>query len=658
MTKRKPSEITPLLHPNQQQTKYKEEHDDRHSGGCGLCCIIGKLCLPCIKCGACAAWCLCGSGATGQQKDMPTLSTQISRAMPYIWPSGNPKLKLRIVISLAILVLVRVINLFTPISLKHSVDEVTRLEFPLFWATTYCVLRILSSFGKDLRSLVWLDVSLYTTRTISTAVFAHLHSLSMSYHLTRKTGEVLKVIDRGTTGLSSLLEMFLANILPMLGDLLMTCIYFIVSPLSFWYMVIIVLSLVLYMFLTFRLTSWRQKYRREMNEKTDRVSTAAIDSLLNFETVKYFSAEKKETERYRGYVVDLQSTNIKVRRSLVLLNLMQNLSINLGMLGIMLLAGVQAANGTITPGDFVMINAYLVQLQAPLSWLGTAYTQITQSMVDCEKLFKVLEINANIVDKPGAGELVVTHGAVEFKDVSFWYDERQQILKHVSFKVPPGKKLAVVGQTGSGKSTLGRLLYRLYDVQEGSVLVDGQNVKDVTQYSLRKAIGIVPQDTVLFNNTIEFNIAYGSVDRIVPPEHVEHASRVAQIYDKIAHFPDKFSTMVGERGLRLSGGEKQRVAIARTVLKNPKLLLLDEATSALDSATERQIQHELDELCRDRTTIVIAHRLSTVVDADEILVMHEGEIAERGRHAELLSQEGMYATLWRAQQEKEEEDGA
>eukprot|EP01006_Ploeotia_vitrea_P051775 TRINITY_DN67601_c5_g1_i1.p1 TRINITY_DN67601_c5_g1~~TRINITY_DN67601_c5_g1_i1.p1 ORF type:complete len:624 (+),score=8.33 TRINITY_DN67601_c5_g1_i1:57-1928(+) len=593
-----------------------------------------------------------------QDNDIPSLTEQLSRAWPYVWPRDNFALRLRVILCFIMIAIGRAIKWLIPQTLKYVVNGLAVLVFPLEWTLAYCFLRIFDSFFRDMRSYVWLPVGQNATLMLATSVFAHLQSLSVSYHLTRKTGEVLKVIDRGTTGVSTMLEMTLVNIMPAVLDTIVTLLYFLLSPtLSAWYSLILFSGLLTYAWLTVRLTMWRQKYRRELNERIDKASALATDSLLNFETVKYFSAEKKELEGYTEVILLRQESGRKLRKTLVLLHLAQNVSSYVAMLGAMLLAGWQAYTGAITPGDFVLVHTYVLQCVAPLQQIANAYHMLSQGVVDAEKMFKVLDIRPEIVDKPEAKDLVVTRGEVEFRNINFWYKETRDsvshVLKDVSFTLPSGKKTAVVGPTGSGKSTLGRLLYRLYELQEGTILVDGQNIQDVTQHSLRKAIGIVPQDTVLFNNSISFNIGYGSPSFVVPSEHVEHAAQVSQIYDRVQTFSEKFETLVGERGLRLSGGEKQRVAIARTVLKNPQILLLDEATSALDSQTEQQIQTALNTLSRNRTTMVIAHRLSTIVDADEILVLNGGCIVERGTHSELLALQGLYHSLWQAQLEEE-----
>nr|CAG4645401.1 EOG090X02PU [Lynceus sp. MCZ IZ 141354] len=502
-------------------------------------------------------------------------------------------------------------------------------------------------FLNNFRSFLWIAVQQYTTRETEIGLFGHLHHLSLRWHLGRKTGEVLRVVNRGTDSINSLLSYLLFNILPTIVDIIVAIVYF-AAAFNGWFSLIVFLTMAIYMVFTVLVTEWRTKYKRKMNEQDNKLRARAVDSLLNFETVKYYGAEKYEVQQYQDVMLKYQAEEWKSTASLNVLNTVQNIIMTGGLLaGSLLCVHLVVDVKSLTVGDFVLFGSVLSQLYTPLNWFGTYYRVIQQSFIDVENMLDLLKEKQEVKDNPGALPLKVTRGRIEFKNVCFGYRPERDILKGISFAVDPGQTVAIVGPSGEGKSTIVRLLFRFYDVQEGAILFDDQDVRSVTQESLRHVIGVVPQDTVLFNNTIKFNIQYARVD--ATDEEVYEAAKLADIHDKILSFPDGYNTMVGERGLKLSGGEKQRVAIARTLLKSPAFVLLDEATSALDTHTERNIQSALNKVCVNRTTLVVAHRLSTIVNADVILVLKDGVVAERGHHDELMNLNGIYADMWNKQ---------
>ena len=572
----------------------------------------------------------------------------LRRLLPYLWEFRG-----RVVLAVIFLVTAKLANITVPIVMKAIVDGLSGdkalLAVPVALLLAYAVLRLSSTVFNELRDVVFVKVAQRAMRRIALEVFHHLHALSLRFHLERQTGGLTRDIERGTRGISTLLSFMVFSVLHTLLEIALVT-GFLIYRFDVWFGVITVAAIVLYVALTFVISEWRTKHRRQMNELDSKANTKAIDSLLNYETVKYFGNEGYEAKRYDGNLQSYERAVVTSEASLGLLNAVQAAVIALAVSLLMWRAADGIVAGNLTLGDLVMVNALLIQLYIPLNFLGVMYREIKQAIVDMEKMFRLLGENREVEDKPGAPALAVRGGAIRFENVDFGYDSRREILKNVSFEVPAGRKVAVVGASGSGKSTLARLLFRFYDVNRGRITIDGQDLRDVTQASVRAALGVVPQDTVLFNDTIYYNIAYGRPE--AAREEVENAARVAHISDFIARLPDHWDTMVGERGLKLSGGEKQRVSIARTLLKNPPILVFDEATSALDSRTEKSIQAELAEISRDRTTLVIAHRLSTIVDADEILVLDHGEIVERGGFRDLLAANGRFAEMWRLQQEE------
>ncbi|MGH1446753.1 MAG: ABCB family ABC transporter ATP-binding protein/permease [Cognatishimia sp.] len=576
----------------------------------------------------------------------------IRRVAPYLWPKGKLWVKQRVVLAMLALIASKAIAVYVPQIYKQVVnvlaaEGVSPLMLGAVGLTVaYGMARLMAVAFQNLRDAIFAKVGQRALRQLALETFEHIHRLSMRYHITRKTGGLSRIIERGVKGVEFLLRFMLFSIGPLILELLLIAgiLYF---ALDVWYLAVIVLTIAAYVWFTFKVTEWRVKLRREMNDQDTDANQKAIDSLLNFETVKYFGAESREAARYDQSMKGYEAAALKTAYSLAGLNVGQSILITSGLVVVMVMAAMGVENGTLTVGDFVMVNAYMIQITMPLNFLGTVYREIRQSLVDMGEMFDLLEQPAEISDADDAKPLKVDGGRIELKDVEFGYDEERPILKGVTLAVDAGQNVAIVGASGSGKSTIGRLLFRFYDVQAGALRIDGQDVRDVTQQSLHDAIGVVPQDTVLFNDTIRYNIAYGRDGASY--EDIVAAAEAAQIHDFIMSLPDGYETTVGERGLKLSGGEKQRVGIARTLLKNPPLLLLDEATSALDTETEQSIQDALALAGHGRTVITIAHRLSTIAEADRIVVLEKGVIVEEGTHTDLLEREGRYAQLWHRQ---------
>jgi ABC-type transport system involved in Fe-S cluster assembly fused permease/ATPase subunit len=577
----------------------------------------------------------------------------LARLIPYLWPKNASDLRLRVVVALVFLALAKLINVGVPVLYKRAIDALTPgtaavIVVPVMLVIAYGGARVLAQVFGELRDAVFAKVGQRAVRQIALRTFRHLHALSLRFHLERQTGGLSRAIERGIRGMDFLLSYMLFSAIPTVLEIALVA-GILWSYFDWTFAAVTLVTVVLYVVFTFAITDWRVRFRREMNDRDSEANTRAIDSLLNFETVKYFANEAHEASRFDVALQAYEKAAVKSQTTLAFLNVGQGIIIAVGLVVVMLLAGSGVAAGRLTVGAFVMVNAYLVQLYMPLNFLGVVYRNIKQSLIDLESMFRLLDVNAEVMDRPGAAPLEVTRGEILFDHVSFRYDERRPILEDVSFRVPPGGTVAIVGSSGAGKSTISRLLFRFYDVDEGRILIDGQDIRDVTQDSLRRAIGVVPQDTVLFNDSIRYNVAYGRPG--AGAEEIEEAARLANIHDFVAKLPDGYKTQVGERGLKLSGGEKQRVAIARVVLKAPRILVFDEATSALDTKTEREIQENLEEVSHDRTTLMIAHRLSTVIHADEILVLEQGRVVERGNHAALLAKSGLYAAMWSRQQE-------
>jgi ATP-binding cassette, subfamily B, heavy metal transporter len=580
---------------------------------------------------------------------------------PYLWPRGATETKIRVVIAIVLLIAAKIATVAVPALFGRAVDALdpsklggsaALVAVPIGLILGYGALRVGQQAFAELRDYVFAKVGQRAIRTIALEIFHHLHALALRFHLDRQTGGLSRAIERGIKGIDFLLRFMLFNILPTLVEISLVC-GILWSLYGFWFSFVTFVSVAAYIAFTVSFTEWRLKYRRAMNESDSEANTKAIDSLLNYETVKYFGNEAHEASRYDESMQRYEKAAVRSLTTLALLNIGQGLIIAAGLTAMLLMGADRVAAGSMSIGAFAAVNLYLMQLFQPLNFLGFVYREIKQSLVDMEQMFGLLDVNREIADAPGALPLAVSDGTVRFTDVVFGYDARRPILKGVSFYVPAGRKVAIVGPTGAGKSTISRLLFRFYDVDGGSIAIDGQDIRGVQQKSLRAAIGIVPQDTVLFNDTIFYNIRYGRPG--ATRAEVEAAAKLAQVHEFVLGLPDGYETKVGERGLKLSGGEKQRVAIARTILKDPKILLFDEATSALDTHTEQDIQAALRLVSKDRTTLVIAHRLSTVVDADEIIVLDAGRIVERGGHNELLEKGGMYAGLWARQQEAAEQ---
>jgi len=576
---------------------------------------------------------------------------------PYLWPKNRPDLRTRVVFAVFCLVLAKLTTVSVPFFFGKAVDTLSgdvvavAIAVPIGLIAAYALARVTMQAFAQLRDAIFAKVAFNAVRQVAGETFRHIHELSLRFHLERRTGGLSRVIERGTKGIDTLLSFAVFSIFPTILELVLVC-GIMLWRFDVWFAVATAAMVIGYIQFTFAITRWRIRFRREMNDSDTEANTKAVDSLLNYETVKYFNAEEHEAKRFDKAMERFARASIKTQTSLSVLNSGQAVIVSAGLAAVMILAVLGVKDGRLTVGDLVMANTFLIQLYIPLNLLGTVYREIAQALVDMEAMFTLLHRRREVVDKPDAKPLQVKGGEIRFENVVFAYDPERTILKGISFTVPAGKTVAVVGPSGAGKSTLSRILYRFYDITSGRVSIDGQDIRDVTQKSLRAAIGIVPQDTVLFNDTIRYNIAYGRID--ADETEIEEAARLAQIEPFIEQLPDGFEATVGERGLKLSGGEKQRVAIARTLLKNPPILLLDEATSALDTHTEREIQAALKLISENRTALVIAHRLSTVVDADEILVLDGGRIVERGRHAELVEKGGAYAAMWNKQKEAAE----
>src|SRR6476469_6522997 len=603
---------------------------------------------------------------TATSPEKATLIGTLLHLWPYIWPSDRVDLKMRVVWSMVLLLAAKLATLSVPFTFKWAIDALTGADTapvqpsnwtmwliasPLIMTLSYGAVRVLMAVLTQWRDGLFARVAMHAVRKLAVLTFVHMHELSLRFHLERKTGGLTRVLERGRLGIEQIVRMVILQLVPALVEvsLLMAVLLW---KFDWRYLIVTLITVVVFMYYTYIATEWRIEIRRKMNESDTDANTKAIDSLLNYETVKYFGAEAREAARYDRSMERYESASVKTYPSLAVLNTGQAIIFTAGLTTAMLMCALGVRAGHNTVGDFVMINAMMIQLYTPLNFMGMVYREIKQAIIDIEKMFVVLSKSAEVRDLPGAKPLIVTSGHVRFDDVRFSYDPERTILKGLSFEVPAGKTVAIVGPSGAGKSTVSRLLFRLYDISGGRILIDGQDIRNVTQSSLRASIGMVPQDTVLFNDTIRYNIRYGRWN--ASDVEVEEAAQLAQIDSFIKLSPKGYETQVGERGLKLSGGEKQRVAIARTVLKAPPILVLDEATSALDSHTEQEIQDALERVSRNRTSLVIAHRLSTIVGADEIIVLDQGRIAERGTHGQLLASGGLYASMWNRQREAQE----
>ncbi|MCZ4262157.1 ABC transporter ATP-binding protein/permease [Limimaricola sp. G21655-S1] len=585
----------------------------------------------------------------------------IRQVIPYLWPEGKGWVKRRVVLAVSLLVFAKLIAVATPLFYKAAVDALAGegesaamlLAIGAAGLTLIYGLARLANVGfQQLRDVVFTPVGQRALRKLALRTFQHIHAMSLRYHISRKTGGLSRIIERGVKGVDFLLRFLLFSIGPLILELLLVAVvlFFLFDV---WYLVVVLGTIILYVAFTFKVTEWRVRIRKQMNDQDTDANQKAIDSLLNFETVKYFGAEGREAARYDSAMEKYAAAATRTNYSLAFLNFGQSLIITTGLVVVMIMAAVGVQRGALSVGDFVMVNAYMIQITMPLNFLGTVYREIRQALIDMGEMFDLLNQPPEVTDRPDAKALAVPRGEIVFDDVCFGYEAARGILKGVSFTVKPGETVAIVGSSGAGKSTIGRLLFRFYDVTEGAIRIDGQDLREVTQHSLHAQIGVVPQDTVLFNDTILYNIAYGRDG--ATREEIEAVARAAQIHDFIMSLPEGYDTTVGERGLKLSGGEKQRVGIARTLLKDPPILLLDEATSALDTDTEREIQGQLRAMGQGRSVITIAHRLSTIADADRIVVLEAGKVVESGRHEHLLAQEGRYAQLWSRQQAEEAE---
>jgi ATP-binding cassette, subfamily B, heavy metal transporter len=603
---------------------------------------------------------------TSKAMEKATLIGTLAHLWPYIWPGERADLKMRVVWSIVLLLIAKLATLAVPFTFKWAIDALTGantapvqpenwalwlIASPLIMTMSYGGLRVLMAVLTQWRDGIFAKVAMHAVRKLAYLTFVHMHELSLRFHLERKTGGLTRVLERGRLGIEVIVRMVILQLVPTIVEvsLLMAVLMW---RFDWRYVLVTLIMVVIYMYYTYIATEWRIEIRRRMNDSDTEANTKAIDSLLNYETVKYFNAEGREATRYDRSMERYEQSSVKAYTSLAVLNTGQAIIFTAGLTATMLMCAIGVRNGTNTVGDFVMVNAMMIQLYQPLNFMGMVYREIKQAIIDIEKMFGVLSWKSEVKDIPGATPLLVTTGNVRFEDVRFSYDPDRPILNGLTFEVPAGQTVAIVGPSGAGKSTISRLLFRLYDVSSGKIVIDGQDIRKVTQSSLRAAIGMVPQDTVLFNDTIRYNIRYGRWD--ATDAEVEQAAQLAQIDGFIRMSPKGYETQVGERGLKLSGGEKQRVAIARTVLKAPPILVLDEATSALDSHTEQEIQDALERVSRNRTSLVIAHRLSTIVGADEIIVLDQGRIAERGTHSQLLATSGLYASMWNRQREAQE----